>query len=208
MVMSRLLLVLMVMLVSAWGSVASAAGGFYLEGGHGYGEIDNNDTGFDTDVDVSNISAGFTLSPNAFSPSSRPSYILRVGYDRLRLTDQYDIDIDSHGIRIDNSFAWPLYKGEGARVTLGPLFRWGYYWGKSDGAVPGSAGSTAKTWVSAFGIGPELTTNIKLNDDLGLGFSVGYAFNFFLGRIKGDFPSDDYIGHRYNGYAVVSLLFL
>jgi len=204
MVMSRLLLLSMVVLVLAWGSVASAAGGFYLEGGHGYGEIDNNDTGFDTDVDVNNISAGFTLSPNAFSTSSHPSYILRVGYDRLQLEDQYDIAIESHGIRIDNSFAWPLYKGEGARVTLGPLFRVGYYWGKSDDAINGS---TAKTWVSSFGIGPELTTNVKLNDNLGLGFSIGYAFNFFLGRIKGDFPSDDYIGHRYNGYAVASLLF-
>lgn len=200
--------VLMVaLLFSVWGEAQAAVGGFYLEGGHGFGEIDHTDTGtgFDSDVDVNNISAGFTIAPNAFSTSNKPSYTLRVGYDRLLLEDQNDVTMESHGFRIDNSFGWPLYKGDSARVTLGPLFRCGYYWGKSDGT--NAAGSTAKTWLTSFGIGPELTTNIKLNEDLGLGFSVGYAFNFFVGRIKGDFPSDDYIGHRYNGYAVISLLF-
>ena len=194
----------MVALLSFWGTDAAAAGGFYLEGGHGFGEIDHNDTLFDSDVDATNFSAGFTLAPNAFSTSSHPSYTLRVGYDRLLLEDQSDVTIKSHGFRIDNSFGWPLFKGESERVTLGPLFRVGYYWGKADKEL---GGTRAKTWASSFGLGPELSTSIKLNDDLGLGLAVGYVFNYFYGRIDDDLLRDDYIGHRYNGYAVASLLF-
>jgi hypothetical protein len=191
-------------LLVLWANAAMAAGGFYLEGGRGFAEIDHNDTAFDTDSKARNFSTGFTVAPNAFSTSSHPSYILRVGYDRLELQDQYDVTIDSHGLRIDNTFGWPLLKNNAVRMTLGPIFRVGYYWGKSDGAI---GGTTAKTRAGSFGFGPELATNVKLNDDLGLGLAVGYVFNYFAGEIEDGNFRDDYTGHRYNGYATVALLF-
>lgn len=190
-------------------AVQAADPGFYLEGGWGYGEIDHNDTEFDTDVKAKNFSGGFTLSTNTFATSAAPSYKLRVGYDRLFLEDQYDVTIESNGLRIDNGIGMPLVKNEHVRVTLGPLFRVGYYVGKSDGTIQDSLGrdTHAKTRVTAFGVGPELSLHLKLNDDLALGFDFGYMFNFFAGRIRGNFESDDYHGHRYNYSAGVRLLF-
>lgn len=185
-------------------AVQAADVGFYLEGGWGYGEIDHNSTDFDSDVKVKNGSVGFTLTSNTFATSAAPSYKLRVGYDRLFLKDDYDVTIESHGFRIDNGIGMPLYRHENVRVTLGPLFRIGYYAGKSDGTINNTF---AKTWVTAFGVGPELNVNLKLNDNLALAFDFGYMFNFFTGSIKGNYPSDEYHGHRYNYYTGVSLLF-
>lgn len=185
-------------------SLQAADVGFYLEGGWGYGEIDHNSTEFDTDVRVRNGSVGFTLTSNTFATSPAPSYKLRIGYDRLLLKDAYDVTIESHGFRIDNGIGLPLFKRENVRVTLGPLFRIGYYAGKSDGTIDNTF---AKTWVTAVGVGPELNLNLRLNDDLALAFDFGYMFNFFAGRIKGNYPSDDYHGHRFNYYTGVSLLF-
>lgn len=201
--MPRFALLLLLTLL-CWTPVHAADLGLYADGGWGHGEIDHNSTDFDTDVDVRQFGGGFALSTNTFATTSAPTYRLRVGYDRLWLKDQYDVQIISDGLRIDNAILMPLARGDRARLVLGPLFRVGYYTGKSDGAINGTV---AKTRVSAFGIGPELGLNLKLSDDVGLGFSAGYLFNFFAGRIRGNFPSDDYHGHRYNAFAGAALYF-
>lgn len=178
--------------------------GFYFEGGWGYGEIDHNDTDFDTDVRARNYSGGFTLTTNTTTTSRAPSYKLRVGYDQLLLKDAYDVTIESNGFRIDNGLGMPLFKRDGLRVTLGPLLRIGYYAGKSDGTINNTF---AKTWVTSVGAGPELNLNLRISEDLAVALDFGYMFNFFAGRIKGNYPSDDYHGHRYNYYTGISLLF-
>jgi len=195
-------LVLLVALLG--GTAARAEVGIYAEGGWGYGEIDHNSTEFDTDVKAKNFGGGFTVSTKTFATNRAPSYKLRIGYDRLFLKDQHDVTIESNGLRIDNGIGMPLVKKENVRLTIGPLFRMGYYAGKSDGTINNTF---AKTWVTSFGVGPELSLHLKLNDDLALGLDFGYMFNFFTGRIKGNYPSDDYHGHRYNFFTGVRLLF-
>ncbi|MCD6525775.1 MAG: hypothetical protein J7K75_02130 [Desulfuromonas sp.] len=192
--MKKIVFMLLVSSALFLNSTAFAAGiGAFIDVSVGSGEAEW-DSDYDSwDIDSSMVAGGLVFD-TALTNENPFNYRFNIGIAHQELEDDYDEELDSTGIYVENIFGFALMMNEDFRWWAGPLVRIGYYSGESDMDSLSYSSDIDFDYVE-FGFGAVTGFNFKAGNVV-ISPSVGVRYSAFAG--EGDIKEIDHLdGYTY-----------